>query len=263
MSRGDAPRLREWVEYHSWLGFNDFHIILDNPNDDSESVLRALGREVDITVEIRPAHDEYFDGLDDALKWGQVRAWRERNASRIKEWGLPIVDPLSMRQYLYFPTALNKYVLRGEGWLSIIDVDEFIVFPDGRKISDVTAAAEKPRVRFLNFNFDTSNRDPELPVLQQHTHRWDREDIVAYGNGWDKRVKSIVRYDSLLPLRSVHAISGGGFAILDPDVGRLHHYKATDQGIAELTYRVEDTVAAEAFCVSGDPVKVSREMKLD
>lgn len=250
MSRGDAHRLREWVEYHSWLGFDDFHIILDNPNDDSERVLRGLDVPAKITIQVMPAHDEYYDGLEVADRWERVRAWRERNASKIADWGLPIVDSLSMRQYLYLPAAMNKYALRGEGWISIIDVDEFIALPDGRKITDVTAGAKQPRLRFLNFNFDTTGDDPRRPVLDQHTRRWSREDVVSHGGGWDNRVKSIVRYDSMLPLRSVHAISGGGFEILDPHVGRLHHYKATDQGLP-IPYSVEDETLVSVLPDSG------------
>lgn len=253
MSRGDAPRLREWVEYHSWLGFNEFHIVLDNPIDESEDVLRALNLPARITVEVRPALDEYYDGLEGGQKLARVESWLKLNQDRIAEWGLPIVDPLSMRQYLYLPSVLNKYALRGEGWASVLDVDEFIVLPGGRKITDVTAAAKMPRVRFLNFNFDYTDRDPTLPILQQHTRRWAREDVIDHGQGWDNRVKSIVRYDAALPMVSVHGISRGSFEVLDPDVGRLHHYKVSGHGVPALPFRVEDRAAADVFRVSSGP----------
>ncbi|SDP53035.1 Glycosyl transferase family 2 [Arthrobacter sp. ok909] len=253
MSRGDAPRLREWVEYHSWLGFDDFHVILDNPTDDSANVLRTLHVPAKITVEVRPAFGEYYDGLAGDEKVARAEVWREMNRERIVEWGLPIVDPLSMRQYLYLPAALNKYALRGEGWVSVIDVDEFIVLPGGRKISDVTTAAKMPRVRFLNFNFDFKERDPGRPILQQHTRRWAREDIVGHGQGWDTRVKSIARYDAAVPMASVHAISRGWFETLEPEIGRLHHYKVSGHGVPVLPFCVEDRAAADAFKVSEDP----------
>ena len=157
---------------------------------------------------------------------------------------MPIVDSLSMRQYLYLPAVLNKYALRKNGWLALIDVDEFLVLPDGRKIQDLTSEATAPRLRFLNFNFSTENHDASRPILSQHTMRWAREDIEDYGKGWDRRVKTLARYDSLLPMTSVHSISPWEFQVLDPEVGRLHHYKATDQGIRELPYRIEDRSVA-------------------
>ncbi|WP_144670852.1 glycosyltransferase family 2 protein [Arthrobacter sp. U41] len=250
MSRGDATRLREWMDYHSLLGFDDFHIILDNPNDESEQLLRSWGGPAKITVDIRPAHDAYYDGLTPAERYKEVLAWRERNAESLKDWDAPIIDSLSLRQALYFPAVLNKYALRKVGWLALIDVDEFIVLPSGQKISDLTEDASAPRIHFLNFNFDTTGHDPARPVLEQHRMRWSREDLVAHGKGWANRVKTIAQYDSLLPFKSVHAISAGYGEILSPEVGRLHHYKAAVHVLKDVPYSVDDASAAELLRVT-------------
>ena len=29
MSRGDAPRLKDWLQYHHCIGFNEFYILLN------------------------------------------------------------------------------------------------------------------------------------------------------------------------------------------------------------------------------------------
>ncbi|GAA5020917.1 hypothetical protein GCM10023258_09960 [Terrabacter aeriphilus] len=61
---------------------------------------------------------------------------------------------------------------------------------------------------------------------------------MSCGNGWDKRVKSIVRCDRALPLASVHAISRGPFLQLEPDQGRILHFKAPGTGL--IPHTVED-----------------------
>lgn len=239
MSRGDAPRLAEWVSYHQSLGFDEFHVVLDNPTDRSAAVLQALDARV--TIDVRGPHGPYFDRVPPEDRWPAVRQWRQEHAKVIAEWGVPIVDPLSMRQYMHLPAVLNKYAVRGDCWVAVIDVDEFLVIP-GRTVQDVTAVAEHPRIRFLNFNFDTTRWAPGESVLTSCTNRWAREDVEMYGQGWQNRHKSIVRHDALLPLASVHAVSTGPFTVLDPEAGRLHHYKAIDQGLP-LPYRITDTAA--------------------
>lgn len=246
MSRGDEHRIKEWVEYHASLGFNDFHFILDAPIDESLSVLKSLKVDADITVEVRQPSGDYYDGLTPSQRWEAVKKWRLDNAEQIQKLGLPASDSLSMRQYTYFPEVLEQYSGYGEGWLALIDVDEFIVFPGGQQIRDIAAATNSPRIRLLNFNFDMDNHTEGEPVLKQ-TMRWAREDIEAYGKGWENRVKTIARYDSLLPLASVHPISKGPFVTLDPEIGRLHHYKLPGQGIKELPYRVKDEAALKIF----------------
>lgn len=253
MSRGDAPRIREWVEYHSWLGFDAFHIILDNPNDDSEAILRSLDVPARITVDLRPAVGDYYDGLSQEQRWRKVLEWRKANSEDLTAAGLPVVDPQTIRQIRYFNEVLTGYAAGPESWVAVIDMDEFIAVPGGGKIHDITSAAKAPRIRLLNFNFGTAGHDHALPFLAQHTRRWAREDIEAYGKGWDARVKTIARNDALLPLVSVHPISRGPFVTMDPAVARLHHYRVPDQGIAELPYRVEDRVVADMFAARNQP----------
>lgn len=244
MSRGDEPRIKEWVDYHVGLGFNDFYFILDAPIDNTESVLRAMDVDATITIDVREPKGDYYDNMTASERWELVKKWRIEHADEIAAMGLPVNDALAMRQYQYFPEVLEAYSAKGTGWLALIDVDEFIVFPGGETVQEMTAASSSPRMRLLNFNFDMRDHVAGTPVLGQ-SMRWDRADIVAYEKGWQNRVKTIAKYDSLLPMASVHPISKGPFVVLDPEAGRLHHYKPTDQGIAELPYSVQDTTAAQ------------------
>lgn len=245
MTRGDAARIVEWVEYHEALGFNDFYFILDAPIDETEFILRSLETKSRITIDIREADGDYYDGLTAEQRWKQVSKWRTEHAAEIESMKLPVNDALAMRQYKYFPEVLETYRASGEGWLALIDVDEFIVFPGGESVQQVVEATGARRVRLQNFNFDMRTHIDGQSVLGSNVYRWAREDIEHYGNGWQNRVKSIVQYEYLTPLVSVHAISRGPFVTLDHEVGRLHHYKPTDQGISELPYRVEDRTVAD------------------
>lgn len=243
MTRGDESRIEEWVEYHAALGFNDFYFILDAPIDNTESVLRGLDVDATITIDVREAKGDYYDGYTQAERWEAVKKWRTENDAALKALGTPVVDPQTVRQHEYFEEVMQRYSEEGDGWLALIDMDEFIVFPGGQSIQEMTSDRSVPRIRLLNFNFDMKSHVPGSSILSNNLMRWDREDIIAYGKGWDTRVKTIARYDSLLPMVSVHPISKGPFVTLDPEVGRLHHYRTPDQGIAELPYTVADAAA--------------------
>ncbi|OMH24527.1 hypothetical protein BKD30_08075 [Tersicoccus phoenicis] len=245
MSRGDAPRLAEWVNYHQNLGFDEFYVVLDNPVDNSADILSALPG--DIVVDERPPYDVYWSGeeyVDQPRRWDLMKAWRAERSAGLERWNLPIGDPQTLRQTLYLAGVLNLYAVRGDCWVTVLDVDEFLVVPSGGSIRDLTGVATAPRLRFKNYNVDTREWQIGTPLLASCVNRWHQDDIDAYGKGWQHRVKSLVRHDALLPFVSVHAVSRGPYAVVDPGVGRLHHYRVPDQAIPELPYRVVDTAAA-------------------
>ena len=247
MSRGDAPRLREWVLYHHGLGFDYFHIILDAPVDDSEAILQNLSEEFGLKIDIttKEAAGVYFDDLSPEERWEEIKKWRSKNGSYIKDTGLPIVDPLSDRQYKYLPEKLGELQKDfPKDWVAVIDVDEFIALPGSTSLKTLIEKSSEPRLRFLNFNFDMSNWRPGQPVRNQ-IYRWSRAGIEAYGKGWQNRVKSIVKIDHSLPMSSVHVVSKGPFQTLPPTVARLHHYKYPNQMI-QLEYPVFDPSIAES-----------------
>ena len=247
MSRGDAPRLKEWVLYHHELGFKFFHVILDAPLDESEDVLKRLSEEFELSIDVtvKDAAGLYFDNLSPEERWEEVKKWRLDNASYIESKGLPIVDPLSDRQYTYLPEKLKE--LQGsfpEDWVAVIDVDEFIAFPGSTNLKELIEKSGTPRIRFLNFNFDMSDWKPGNPVRAQ-VNRWSRSGIEEYGKGWENRVKSIVKIDHALPMSSVHVVSKGPFQTIPPTVARLHHYKFPNQ-LIQIDYTVYDPSIAES-----------------
>lgn len=242
MSRGDSYRLTDWLNYHFSIGFNEFYILLDNPIDDSLTVINDFKKNnnVEVTVETILEDGLYFDDVSAEERWEMIKKWREENKDEIAKLGFPIVDPLSWRQYKYFPPILDYYASKKDsGWLSLIDVDEYIVIPGGENIDELTKSVNSPRIRFLNFNFNMNDWDTTESV-KKYKFRWSRKDIISYGKGWDHRVKSIVKFEYLTPLVSVHSISRGEFKIIDYQVARLHHYKYPNQGI-DIPYVIEDS----------------------
>jgi hypothetical protein len=244
MSRGDGHKIAEWVDYHARLGFDDFQVVLDGAIDDTEGVLRSLDVPAAITVHPRPEVGEYYDGLDPRARWERVQAWRERHAEDLAAGRMRGVDALAWRQHRYFPEVLAPYAdgARGRGWLALIDVDEFVVLPGFDSVRQLTRAAEAPRLRLLSFDVDTTGHDPGRPVLAQHSLRWSREDLVARGDQWGRRVKSLVRYRCARLNRTVHKISRGRHTVLDPDLARLHHFRIPVQPELDIPFTVDDPI---------------------
>lgn len=243
MTRGDAQRIEEWIVYHSRLGFDDFQIILDGECDDTAAVLNAL--DLPITIHRRDEIGEYADGLSVGERRLQTIEWRARHHEDLVARRIRGHDPLSWRQQLHFPAVLEPYAsgARGKGWLSLLDVDEFLVLPGYSSIREVTHRPGSPRLRFLSFDVDTTDHDPSRPVLEQHFKRWSYDDLLSLDDQrWVKRVKSLVRFSRAQLSASVHKISWGRHRMLDPDLARLHHFRVPNQGGVHLSYSVEDPV---------------------
>jgi len=245
LSRGDAHKIAEWVDYHARLGFDDFQVVLDGDVDGTEEVLRALDVPAQVTVHPRAEVGEYYDGLSREERGRRVLQWREENAEALASGAMRGIDALSWRQHRHLPEIFAPSAAgeRGRGWLTLIDVDEFIVLTQHRTIGELSAEATAPRLRFLNFNVDTTGHDPHRPVLEQHTVRWSREDVLAHpDHRWARRVKSMVRYRCAELNGSVHKLNKGRYELLDPDVARLHHFKMPLNDVLDIPYTVDDPV---------------------
>lgn len=243
-SRGDGPRLAEWVTYHSRLGFEEFHIVLDGVVDDSREVLAGLDVEAKIHVHERPESGEYYDGLGYSERYQRVLAWRKANAEMLEASPLPINDSTSHRQFQNIPPVMEAVVKDRKGWVAFIDVDEFIHIPGGGSIRDLLRTAEAPRLCLMSLNVDTSGHDPSLPVLEQHSMRWSIDDLRSYEHpAWARRVKTIARYRVATPFVSVHRITKGKAQRVDPTVARLLHFRTPEQKMyPPLPYSVHDPI---------------------
>jgi hypothetical protein len=246
MTRGDGHKIAEWLDYHVRLGFDDFQVVLDGDVDGTEELLRSLDLPADLAVHPCAEVGEYYDGLSPAERGERVRQWRERHAAERASGRLRGTDSIAWRQHRHFRPVLAPYAAgeRGKGWLALIDVDEFVVLAQHRTIGELMAEQTLPRVRFLNFNVDTTGYDPGRPVLEQHSVRWSREDLLGHEDTrWAKRVKSLVRYRQAKLNATVHKISRGEHTVLDPDVARLHHFKMPASGV-DIPFTVDDPIRA-------------------
>lgn len=244
MSRGDADKIGEWLDYHARLGFDDFQIVLDGDVDGTEELLRTIDVPATVTVHPRREVGEYYDGLPFDERWERTLRWRADNAEALESGAMRGIDPLSWRQHRHLPEILAPYAAgeRGRGWLALIDVDEFIVLRDHGSIEELTANAPAPRLRFLSLNVDTTGHDPSRPVLEQHTMRWSVEDLNAHPDQrWAKRVKSIVRYKRAVLNDTIHKISKGRHVLMDPASARLHHFKMPLNRL-DIPFSVHDPV---------------------
>jgi hypothetical protein len=246
MTRGDAHKIAEWLDYHARLGFDDLQVVLDGDVDGTEELLRSVDVPAEVTVHWRAEVGDYYDGLSPAERRHRVLQWREKYAAERASGGMRGVDALAWRQHQHFGPLLAPYAAgeRGEGWLGLIDVDEFVVLTQDRTIGTLTAGQPVPRLRLLNFNVDTSGYDPARPVLEQHSVRWSREDLLAHDDArWAKRVKSLVDYRHAKLNATVHKINRGEHVVLDPDVARLHHFKMPASAELDLPFTVDDPIA--------------------
>ncbi|HXH80728.1 glycosyltransferase family 2 protein [Nocardioides sp.] len=237
--------MAEWIAYHSAIGFDEFHVLLDGVIDDSPQILRSLDIPGRVETYVYPEEGEYFDGLGVKERLQRVQDWREIHRDELAELPYAATDPQSMRQFRRIRDLLPRIVDGRRGWLAHIDCDEFINIPTGASIQSLTAPAEVPRLQLLSFNVDTTGYDPELPVLAQQGARWSRGDLLVHPDQrWATRVKSIVRFRAATPFRSIHRMSFGRHEVLDPDIARLHHFRVPLQPMTPpLPYTVQDFVA--------------------
>ena len=245
MTRGDGHKIAEWLDHHVRLGFDDFQVVLDGDVDRTEELLRSLDVTADVTVHPRAEIGEYYDGLPPAERRRRVEEWRDRYAAELDSGRMRGTDALAWRQHEHFGPLLAPYAAgeRGEGWLALIDLDEFVVLAQHRTIAELMAEQTKPRVRLLNFNVDTTGHDPSRPVLEQHSVRWSRADLLGHEDRrWAKRVKSLVRYEHAKLNATVHKINRGEHTVLDPDVARLHHFKMPVASELDIPFTVDDPI---------------------
>ena len=243
-SRGDAPRLAEWVTYHSRLGFEEFHVVLDGLIDDSDEVLESLDVGARVVVHRYPEEGVYYDGLPPEERMRVVQKWREDNAEMLAALPHKAVDPQSLRQRRRVTEVLGQITEGRRGWVAHIDSDEFIHLPGYGSIRDLVDAATTPRLQLHSFDVDTTGHDPSRPVLEQHRVRWSRADVEAHPDSrWATRVKAMVRFRVALPLRSLHRISIGRHEKVDPELGRLHHFRVPLQPIdPPIPFTVDDPI---------------------
>ena len=171
--RNEAPRLVDWIKYHSTvIGFDHFLFYLDNSTDDSESILKSLQREYSIEIKIVPIRGEYPDYPDTR---GNSFIYNDPKASL----NLGHSNWVAERQCASFTEAFN--VIKGEfDWIGIFDVDEWIVPQDlnnfnfKNELSSFSTNALYLQTYDFRPPYDYSKR-----IIEQNMHRWTLEEKMS------------------------------------------------------------------------------------
>lgn len=103
MFKDEAPWMREWIEYHRLLGVEKFYLYNNNSSDHYKEILKPYCRQGVVKLIEWPSPPDEF-------------------------W-----DPYQKKAY-------NDCIKRVSGktkWLAVIDLDEFIVVTNGKKIPDI------------------------------------------------------------------------------------------------------------------------------
>jgi hypothetical protein len=173
--RDEAPFLREWLRFHEYAGVEQFYLYDDGSTDGGAAIARTVCTTAKVTV----------------FPWSQRLHSPEKGASL-------------NNQILAYGHCLANFG-RLHRWMSLIDVDEFIVPLRDGSIPEALATLEHCKVIALPWAmFGTSGHDrrPEGPATR------------AYG----------MRLDPALPegVRGLHNIK----CIFDPmEVTRLHVHR--------------------------------------
>lgn len=202
-SRGDASRLAEWVTYHSRLGFQEFHIVLDGLVDHSDEVLDALDVDAEVRHYLKPEQGEYYDGLTVAEHSERILRWGEENADLVASLPYTACDIRTVTRDAPAPR------------LRLLNHNVSTVGHDPSR--------------------------PVLEQHQMRWSREDLENYPF--KAWTNRIKTIARFRHATPYNGIHHLTPGPHHVVSPDVARLHHFRVPEQPMpAPLPYSVDDPI---------------------
>ena len=160
--RNEAPRLVDWIKYHSKvIGFDHFLFYLDNCTDDSEDILISLKDDYSIEFRQVPLMGEY-----PTIGSNDIR-------------GNFFNSSATQRQSQSFTDGFN-YLKFDYDWIGIFDVDEWIVpqelndFNFKNELSSFTTNALYLQTYDFRPPYDYTKR-----IFEQNMHRWTLEEKMS------------------------------------------------------------------------------------
>lgn len=158
MTKNQGSRLKEWIEYHSKIGFNKFIIYLDNCTDNSYEILSQINN-VDINIFETKNVDDYPQNED----------WISRSHRLYTK---------CIKQFDYCD------------WISFIEVDEFI-FPQKKETNIINFLNNLNSDCLYINSWDLKGPfDENLPILNQSDLIWTDEQ--RFYSSYRYRGKSII-----------------------------------------------------------------------
>lgn len=203
MFKNEAPRIKEWLDYHINLGAEHFYLYDNESTDNIHEVLFP-----------------YIDsGIVELIKWPSV-----------KKNGLWGIDDNTFVPYQLgaFNNCIKKKALGKAQWLAIIDVDEYIVPTEGKK-AFISLLEEGVRQKVGSYElhwlvFGTSNVW-EIPKGEKLTKYLVYRSELSHP--WNKLTKSIHRPEAVNTCwvhiaENLH--KGYKKKMLSIEKFRIHHY---------------------------------------
>ncbi len=172
--KNEAPYLREWIEFHSLVGVQRFHLYQNRSTDDYLSVLQP-----------------YID----------------EGVVELKDW--PHVPPCQIEAY---QDLIARYAGM-PWWVAFLDCDEFLFSPCYSRVSEAIDAIAEPQWGAIGVNwmcFGASGQEEPGPGLVVERFTLRPPDSFSP----NRHIKSIVRMDRILcPGRNPHTfeVAGGTF----------------------------------------------------
>lgn len=130
--KNEAPYLKEWLEYHLLFGVDHFYIYNIGSSDSYEAVLKPYVR----------------DGVITLINWPEVFGYQDDNTAY--KWALSTQIPA-------YENAVNFRAKDHTKWLVFVDIDEFLVCPEGTDIIEILDKYDSyPGISFTSDCFDAA-----------------------------------------------------------------------------------------------------------
>lgn len=105
--KNEGWRIKEWIEFHSFLGVKSFILFDDHSEDDTLEIVSELSGKYDITISKTDGAGKYI------------------NSSNPNEYGKN--EDLHTRLQRTYARGLNMARSKGANWGGVFDVDEYVV----------------------------------------------------------------------------------------------------------------------------------------
>ncbi len=133
--KNEAKYLKEWVEYHRMIGVDHFYLYNTNSSDQFHEVL----------------HPYIKEGLVTLVNWPQ----RLRNSDEKHDF-LWMLDS----KILAYENANKMRAIKDTEWLTLLDIEEFLVPPEGSSLVDLLQKfGDAPGIAIEVDHFDASKFD--------------------------------------------------------------------------------------------------------
>jgi hypothetical protein len=215
--KNEELRLKDWIEHHYWLGFNQFLLFNDNSTDNSVKIIKSLqANNINILLYSCNNISGYIERQLDSVNRGlQISASYEKE--------IPILI-----------TDVDEYLVSGKGKnynKNIIDI-----------VSKNFLSTHYDNYYILSYDIQPSYSLNTPHIMLQETNRWSENDRKTKQNGyWKERGKSLTTNKRCPIIKNIHGLhdfntnTGVGHVYNKSLLAnewdmRLHHFRLPPSG---------------------------------